>query len=69
MDKILSGWAVNDATWLYLSFVLTVTVYFRFSRVFSLRNADLILLLAISPGILLVHQGSASGFVWLFGLW
>ena len=68
MEKILSGWAVNDATWLYLSFVLTVTVYFRFSRVFSLRNADMVLLLAISPGILLVRQGSASGFVWLFGL-
>ncbi|HUE12853.1 MAG TPA: hypothetical protein VMR25_01705 [Planctomycetaceae bacterium] len=68
MEKILSGYTVDDATWLYLSLVLTVTVYFRFSRVFSLRNADLVILLAISPGILLVHQGSPAGFVWLFGL-
>ena len=68
MEKILSGYTVDDATWLYLSLFLTVTVYFRFSRVFSLRNADLVILLAISPGILLVHQGSPSGFVWLFGL-
>jgi hypothetical protein len=68
MEKILSGYSIDDATWLYLSLFLIVTVYFRFSRVFSLRNADLLILLAISPGILLVHQGFASGFVWLFGL-
>lgn len=68
MEKILSGYTVDDATWFYLSLFLTLTVYFRFSRVFSLRNADLVILLAISPGILLVHQGFASGFVWLFGL-
>ena len=68
MEKILSGYTVDDATWFYLSLFLTVAVYFRFSRVFSLRNLDLILLLAISPGILLVRHGLASGFVWLFGL-
>ena len=68
MEKILSGYTVDDATWFYLSLFLTVTVYFRFSRVFSLRNLDLLLLLAISPGILLVRHGSASGYVWLFGL-
>jgi hypothetical protein len=68
MDRILSGYAVDDATWLYLSLFLTVAVYFRFSRLFSLRNADLLILLAISPGILLVHQGFSSGFVWLFAL-
>jgi hypothetical protein len=68
MEKILSGYTVDDATWLYLSLFLTATVYFRFSRVFSLRNLDLLILLAISPGILLVHHGSASGYVWLFGL-
>jgi len=68
MDRILSGYAVDDSTWFYLSFFLIVTVYLRFSRIFSLRNADLVILLAISPGILLVRQGSPSGFVWLFGL-
>ena len=68
MEKILSGYTVDDATWFYLSLFLTVTVYFRFSRVFSLRNLDLLLLWAISPGILLVRHGSASGYVWLFGL-
>lgn len=68
MDKILNGYSVSDETWLYLSLFLTLTVYFRFSRFFSLRNADLLILLAISPGILLVHRGYAAGFVWLFGL-
>jgi hypothetical protein len=68
MDKILNGYSVDDATWLYLSLFLTLTVYFRFSRFFSLRNADILILLAVSPGILLVHHGFAAGFVWLFGL-
>lgn len=68
MEKILNGYAVGDATWLYLSLFLTLTVYFRFSRGFSLRNLDLVILLAISPGILLVNRGSASGYVWLFAL-
>jgi hypothetical protein len=68
MEKILNGYSVDDATWLYLSLFLTIAVYFRFSRFFSLRNVDLLILLAISPGILLVREGFASGFVWLFGL-
>ena len=68
MEKILNGYTVDDATWFYLSLFLTLTVYFRFGRVFSLRNLDLLLLLAISPGILLVRHGSTSGYVWLFGL-
>ena len=68
MDKILNGYSVDDATWLYLSLFLTLAVYFRFSRFFSLRNADLLILSAVSPGILLVREGFAAGFVWLFGL-
>jgi hypothetical protein len=68
MDKILNGYSVSDTTWLYLSLLLTLTVYFRFARFFSLRNVDLLILLAISPGVLLVHKQIPAGFVWLFGL-
>ena len=74
MDAILRqyGYAVSDATWFYLSLLLIVAVFFRFNRILSLRNLDLVLLLLIAPGLLLVQRGSAYGHVWLFvvtGCW
>lgn len=72
MEEILNGYKVGGATWLYLSFFLIVAIYFRFNRIVTLRNGDLLALLAISPGILLVKDGHATGYVWLFcvcGVW
>jgi hypothetical protein len=72
MEEILNGYKVGSATWLYLSFFLILAVYFRFNRIVTLRNGDLLALLAISPGILLAKAGYASGYVWLFvvcGIW
>jgi hypothetical protein len=66
MSSILNGYDVNDATWLYLSLLLIVAVYFRFNRLWSLRNLDLALLLAISPGLLFLESQPAVGNVWLF---
>lgn len=73
MENILSGYAVDQATWFYLSLLLIIAVFFRFGRVWSLRNLDLILLLSISPGILLVRSGLgvgeeqlSVGYAWLF---
>lgn len=68
MDVILRGYAVNNATWFYLSLLLIVAVFFRFNRVFSLRNVDLALLLAIAPGQLLVQHEPSLGYGWLFVL-
>ena len=48
--------------------MLILAVYFRFSRVWSLRNLDLGLLLCISPGLLLAGSSLKVGYVWLFGL-
>ena len=71
MDLILRGYQVNDPTWLYLSFLLILAVYFKFSRLWSVRNLDLLLLLSISPGLLMVRDDNeasvvAYGYVWLF---
>src|SRR5258707_7146966 len=70
MGQILRGYALNDPTWFYLSFLLILAVYFKFSRFWSIRNLDLVLLLSISPGLLLVRHGedavAAFGYVWLF---
>lgn len=62
------GFEVNAATWFYLSFLLIVSVFFRFGRIWSLRNLDLALLLAMSPGFVFLRQGQTLGDVWMFGV-
>lgn len=69
MEAILRGYDVNEPTWFYLSLLLILAVFFKFNRVFSLRNLDLLLLLALAPGLLLVRHSestSAFGYAWLF---
>lgn len=75
MEAILRGYYVNPATWFYLSLLLIVAVFFRFSRLWSLRNFDLGLLLSTSPGLLLVEAGGQGdttlrtvGYSWLFAI-
>jgi hypothetical protein len=70
MDSILPGYDVTPATWLYLSLVLVVAVFFRFNRLWSLRNVDLLLLLAASPGLFLVEKTERTGlgYSWLFAV-
>jgi hypothetical protein len=68
MDLLPRGFHVDAPTWFYLSFLLIVAVFFRFHRWWSIRNGDLLLLLAASPGLLLVdtEEKRTLGFVWLF---
>jgi len=76
MQEILTGYNVNEPTWFYLSFLLIIAVFFKFGRVWSLRNIDLGLLLAISPGLLFLHHAKVTGkdsfedygYVWLFSI-
>lgn len=55
MEEILSGYHVNEPTWFYLSLLLILAVFFKFGRVWSVRNLDLALLLSLAPGLLLVR--------------
>lgn len=48
---------VEPATWFYLSSLLTIGLYFKFSRLWSVRNLDLLLLILLAPGLLFVHYG------------
>jgi hypothetical protein len=43
---------LEPATWMYLSALLSIAVFFRFRRLFSLRNWDLITLYLLTPGLL-----------------
>jgi hypothetical protein len=49
---------VHLATWVYLSSLLMIGLFFKFNRFWSVRNVDLVLLILLSPGLLLVHFGS-----------
>ena len=60
MDYILEGYSVNETTWFCLSLLLTVAVFFRFNRLWSLRNLDLVLLLSISPALLMLRDDPRS---------
>jgi hypothetical protein len=57
--------------WLFLTLLGYVTLFFKFSRVWSVRNLDLLLLFALAPGMMLLilrsgHDQPWIAFVWLF---
>jgi len=45
---------VNPTSWAYLSSLLLLALFFKFNRVFSVRNLDLFMLISLAPGLLLV---------------
>src|SRR5688500_3496140 len=58
MSEVLFHYtAVDSTTWVYLSSLLMIGLFFKFSRFWSVRNLDLILLILLSPGLVLVHSG------------
>jgi hypothetical protein len=76
MQEILFGYKLNPTTWAYISALMMIGIYFKFHRFWSVRNLDLIGLIAFSPGLLLVYYGLSTngshwiraGYVWLFAV-
>ncbi|MGQ9576464.1 MAG: hypothetical protein ACUVUC_14220 [Thermoguttaceae bacterium] len=76
MRDILFEYEINPTTWAYLSALLTIGIYFKFHRFWSLRNLDLVGLVAFSPGLLLVFHGLVKqmpglvlfGYAWMLGV-
>ncbi len=70
MEVILQGYDVNRPTWFYLSLLLIVAVFFKFNRLWSLRNLDLSLLLSLAPGLLIIQADDPKtlplGYGWMF---
>jgi hypothetical protein len=61
--------SVSPTTWVYLSSWLILGLFFKFNRLWSVRNIDLLGLIALGPGLLLVESGRGNedlGFIWLF---
>jgi hypothetical protein len=79
MSEILIRYErVAPTTWAYLSAFLLIALYFKFSRVWSVRNLDLVVLILLSPALLLVKYGldtgrvtgaaAIVGYIWLFSV-
>ena len=73
---LVADLGLGPQIWLFLTFISALTVFFKFTRFWSVRNLDLLLLFALAPGLMqLVGSGDVqpwSSFVWLFvgsGLW
>ncbi len=48
---------IEPTTWAYVSSLLMLALFFKFSRVWSIRNLDLILIILLAPGLLLYDHG------------
>ena len=73
MDQVLYDYELNATTWVYLASLLSIAVFFKFNRVWSVRNLDLLGLIAYAPGLLLIApqfndkpELQQLGYVWLF---
>src|SRR6185436_17682542 len=67
MSEILFQYEkIYPATWVYLSSLLMIGLFFQFNRFWSVRNLDLVLLILLAPGLLMVNQareGAERGLV------
>lgn len=56
--SLVGDLGISGEVWLSLSLLLLMTLFFKFSRVVSLRNIDLFLLFALAPGMMILVAGS-----------
>jgi hypothetical protein len=82
MSEILFQYQqVQPTTWAYLASLLLIALYFKFNRIWSVRNWDLLGLILLTPALLMVQYGlehGASGpramvvehigYIWLFSV-
>jgi hypothetical protein len=82
MSEILFQYEpVKPTTWAYLASLLVVALYFKFNRVLSIRNWDLIGLILFAPALIMVQYGMQHaegdnsarliqhiGYIWLFAV-
>ena len=57
-DILFQYESVNPTTWAYLSSLLMIGLFFKFNRIWSVRNLDLLLIILLAPGMLMVYFGS-----------
>ena len=69
MQEILFEYEMNPTTWAYVSSLMLIGIYFKFHRFLSIRNLDLVALIAFSPALLIIARGYEQwGYAWLFSV-
>ena len=75
MDPSLYQFELSPTTWAYQASLLIIAIFFRFNRLASVRNLDLLLIVLLAPGPLLVSRGARLGpdverwgYLWLISL-
>ncbi len=48
---------IDESTWMYVSSFLILSFFFKFNRMWSIRNLDLFLIILLAPGLLLIQSG------------
>ena len=68
--SLVADLAVDPEVWLFLTFLSCLTIFFKFSRFWSIRNLDLFLLFALAPGMMMLVGARGAqpwiAYVWLF---
>lgn len=66
MPTSLFQYEMLPTTWTYLSALMIIATFFRFNRFWSIRNLDILGLIALSPGLLYIAMGKDyTGYLWL----
>lgn len=69
MKGILFEYDMPPATWVYVSSLMILGIFFKFNRFLSVRNLDLAGLILFAPGFLLLSHGvERLGYIWLFSV-
>ena len=67
MPTSLFQYEMLPTTWFYVSAIIILATFFKFNRVWSVRNFDLIGVILLTPGLLLVAGwNDVTGYIWLF---
>jgi hypothetical protein len=53
-------WLPNATTWFYFSLLLAVALFFKFTRVLSVRNWDIVTIFLLVPGMLLIEDAQPT---------
>jgi hypothetical protein len=66
--SLVADLGVGPEVWLFLTLLICLTIFFKFSRFWSIRNLDILLLFALAPGMMLL-VGNAARQPWVAYLW
>jgi hypothetical protein len=66
--SLVADLGVGPEIWLFMTLLSCLTLFFKFSRFWSVRNLDLLLLFALVPGMQLLVANRAAPSWWAFVL-